>query len=588
MAAISRQKKAQKLVREEQAAMPSFRARRWSLLVLLWAFCLALVLRAVDQQIFETDFLQREGKNRHLRVLEVSAHRGMIMDRRGEPLAISTPVDSVWANPRRFKPDQHQLTSLAAVLGRDPGEMQQYLAKRKTRSFVYLMRRANPDVADKVQQLVHELEIHGVGLQREYQRFYPSGEVFSHLVGFTDINDQGQEGVELAFDKWLGAVPGSKRVVQDGKRRAVDTVESIQAPQAGRALYLSLDWRLQFLAYRELKRAVKQHRARAGSAVILDVRTGEVLAMVNQPSYNPNDSSERRGGRLRNRSMTDVFEPGSTMKPFAVTAALELDRIGRWTKIDTTPGQLRIGKAVVRDHRDYGILDVAAIIKKSSNVGVSKIALELSSEELLQHLLALGFGAASDSGFPGEVSGYINSAGRWSKIEQATLSFGYGLSVTPLQLARAYAVLGADGVRRPLSLVRLDEVQEGERVMSVETARTIRSMLEAVVSQEGTAPLAAIKGYRVAGKTGTVKKSDRGGYAEDKFQAVFAGMAPASNPRLVMVVVIDEPRGQKYYGGEVAAPVFSSVMTGALRILNIPPDDLPAEEPRLADTGGSP
>jgi cell division protein FtsI (penicillin-binding protein 3) len=586
MATTSRQKKAEKLVRQEQAVMPSFRARRWSLLALLWAFCLALVLRAIDQQIFETDFLQREGKNRHLRVVEVSAHRGMIMDRRGEPLAISTPVDSVWANPRRFKPDQRQLTALAAVLGRDAGELQQYLAKRKNRSFVYLMRRANPDVADKVKQLMHELEIHGVGLQREYQRFYPGGEVFSHLVGFTDINDQGQEGVELAFDKWLGAVPGSKRVVQDGKRRAVDTVESIRAPQAGRALYLSLDWRLQFLAYRELKRAVKQHHARSGSAVILDARSGEVLAMVNQPSYNPNDSSERRGSRLRNRAMTDVFEPGSTMKPFAVTAALELGRVGRWTKIDTSPGEMRIGSAVVRDHHDYGILDVAAVIKKSSNVGVSKIALELSSEELSQHLLALGFGSASDSGFPGEVSGYINSAGRWSKIEQATLSFGYGLSVTPLQLARAYAVLAADGVRRPISLMRLDQIPEGERVMSVENARIIRSMLEAVVSEEGTAPLAAIKGYRVAGKTGTVKKTDRGGYAEDKFQAVFAGMAPASNPRLVMVVVIDEPGGQKYYGGEVAAPVFSSVMAGALRILNIPPDDLPPNELRLADVGG--
>jgi cell division protein FtsI (penicillin-binding protein 3) len=587
MATISRQKRAAKMVRQEQAAMPSFRARRWSLLAMLWIFCLALVWKAVHQQIFEVDFLQQEGKNRHLRVVEVSAHRGMVMDRRGEPLAISSPVDSIWANPRRFKPDQRQLSSVAELLGRDPGELQQYLAKRKSRSFVYLMRRANPDLSERVKSLVHELDIAGVGLQREYQRFYPSGEVFSHVVGFTDISDQGQEGMELAYDNWLGAVPGSKRVVQDGKRRAVDTVESIRAPQPGRALNLSLDWRLQFLAYRELKRAVKQHRARAASAVILDVRSGEVLAMVNQPSYNPNDSSERRGGRLRNRAMTDVFEPGSTMKPFAVTAALELGRVGRWTKIDTTPGELRVGGSVIRDVRNFGVIDVATVIKKSSNVGVSKIALQLSSEELLQHFLNLGFGASSDSGFPGEVAGYIDSAGRWSKIEQATLSFGYGLSVTPLQLARAYGVLAADGVRRPVSLLRLNEAPQGERVMSIETARTVRFMLEAVVSKEGTAPLAAVRGYRVAGKTGTVKKTERGGYAEDKFQAVFAGIAPASEPRLVMVVVIDEPRGQKYYGGEVAAPVFSRVMAGALRILNIPPDDLPPGDLRLAGMGAA-
>ncbi len=588
MAVVSRQKRAEKLVRQEQAALPSFRARRWSLLALLWAFALALVWRAVDQQIFETDFLQREGKNRYLRVVEVSAHRGMILDRRGEPLAISTPVSSIWANPRRFKPDQRQLLALAGVLERDPGELQQYLAKRQSRSFVYLTRRVNPDLAEKVKQLVHDLDIEGVGLQREYQRFYPSGEVFSHVVGFTDINDQGQEGIELAFDEWLDAVPGSKRVVQDGKRRAVDTVESIRPPQAGRTLNLSLDWRLQFLAYRELKGAVQRNRARSASAVILDARSGEVLAMVNQPSYNPNDSSERRGGSLRNRAMTDVFEPGSTMKPFAVTAAMELGRVGRWTKIDTTPGELRFGDAVVRDSHNLGVVDVATIIKKSSNVGVSKIALELSQEEMLHHLLELGFGSASDSGFPGEVPGYIDSAGHWSKIEQATLSFGYGLSVTPLQLARAYSVLAADGIRRPLSLLRVDQVPEGERVMSVKTARTIRAMLEAVVSRDGTAPLAAIKGYRVAGKTGTVKKTVSGGYAEDKFQAIFAGIAPASDPRLVMVVVIDEPRGQKYYGGEVAAPVFSRVMAGALRILNIPPDDLPPEELRLAGIGGKP
>jgi cell division protein FtsI (penicillin-binding protein 3) len=365
----------------------------------------------------------------------------------------------------------------------------------------------------------------------------------------------------------------------------VKDVESIRAPQAGRDLHLSLDWRLQYLAYRELKAEVIRHKARSGSIVLLDVATGEILAMVNQPSYNPNDVSSRRGSSLRNRAMTDMFEPGSTMKPFTAASALELGRVTPATMIDTKPGRLEIGSAVVKDHRDYGAIDVSTVIQKSSNVGISKIALDMPIKELLQFYSSLGFGVSTGSGFPGEVDGRLDINRHWSKIGQATLAFGYGLSVTPLQLAQAYAIVAADGVRRPPSLLRQDEEVVGERVMSQQTARQLRTMLESVVSPEGTANSAAIKGYRVAGKTGTVKKSTKGGYTEDQFLAVFAGMVPASDPRLVMVVVIDEPKGKRYYGGQVAAPLFSRVMTGVLRIMNIAPDDM-GDDIRIAAGGG--
>ena len=576
-----RKKQAQKVTRQETAPLPSYRARRWSLMTLLWAAFGVLVWRAVDQQIFETDFLQQEGQRRHLRVTEVPAHRGMIRDRRGEALAVSTPVESVWANPRRFKPDGAQLVALAKALGRDAREMFDFLRAREDRSFVYLMRRVNPGVAEQVRALVEKEELQGIGLQREYRRYYPSGEVFSHVIGFTNIDDQGQEGMELAYDKWLQGTPGSKRVIRDGRARAVKDVESIKAPKAGKDLMLSLDWRLQYLAYRELKTAVTANKALSGSAVILDVRSGEVLAMVNQPSYNPNDFSGRRGGGLRNRAMTDLFEPGSTMKPFTVAAALEMGKIGSNTRVDTSPGSLKVGDAVISDPRNYGVIDVSTVIRKSSNVGMSKIALDLPGQRLMQMFHDLGFGNPTSSGFPGERNGLLKVGRRPSQLDKAMMSFGYGLSVTTLQLARAYSVLAADGVIRPVSLMRLDQPPPGERVLDAETARKVRKMLQSVVSREGTAPEAAIKGYRVAGKTGTAKKSIKGGYADDRYTAVFAGMVPAENPRLVMVVMIDEPSAGEFYGGQVAAPVFSKVMSGALRILNIPPDYSP-EHLRLA------
>lgn len=587
MAGTKRKKRAEKVRRDSQVIAPSYRARRWVLLSMLIFAGSALIWRAVDQQIFETDFLKSEGQRRHLRIVEVPAHRGMITDRAGEPLAISTPVDSVWANPWVLAPERFALAPVAGVLGMRNGDLRQLLARRSDRSFVYLQRRINPDRAEKLQAVLDKHHIEGVGLQREYRRFYPAGEVFAHVVGFTDVDDRGQEGLELSYENWLRGIPGRKRVIRDGQARVVRDVESIQAPVTGRDLALSLDRRLQFLAYRELKAAVLHNKAKSGSAVILDVQTGEVLAMVNQPAYNPNRSKAGRRDRFRNRALTDVFEPGSTMKPFTVAAALESGRYMPTTLIDTRPGVLKVGRYQVKDVRDFGLIDVATIISKSSNVGVSKIAMDLSGERLWNFFSSLGFGVSADTGFPGEASGQLTPARRWAKIDQATLSFGYGLSVTPTQLAGAYAVIAADGVRKPISLLRVDRPPQGERIMSLETARAVRGMMQAVVSPEGTAPAAAVAGYQVAGKTGTVKKSIAGGYADDRYMAVFAGMAPASDPRLVMVVMIDEPSAGHYYGGQVAAPVFSKVMAGALRLLNIAPDALQQDDVRLAAAGGA-
>jgi cell division protein FtsI (penicillin-binding protein 3) len=556
--------------------------RRWTLLGIMAVACGALVARAVDQQIFETDFLQREGARRHLRVVEMPAHRGMILDRSGEPLAISTPVHSVWANPRELVPDRGTLAPLAEVLDMGVESLRGLLARRSDRAFVYLKRQVTPAVA----RAVTALDVPGVGLQREYRRYYPSGEVTAHLVGFTDIDDIGQEGMELAYDGWLRGEPGRKRVVRDGRARVVENIESIREPRPGRDLVLSIDRRLQFLAYRELKAAVGHNKARGGTAVILDVTTGEILAMVNQPSYNPNGSRSGLGGRVRNRALTDVFEPGSTMKPFTVSAALELGRFRSDTPVDTSPGVLRVGRNQVKDVRDYGLLDVAGVIRKSSNVGASKIALSLPPEGLWTTLQGFGFGELTAAAFPGEATGQLAPYQSWARFDQAALAFGYGISVTAVQLAQAYAVIAGDGLRRPVSLVRVDEPPAGERVLSAETARTVRGMLEAVVSAQGTAPAAAIAGYRVAGKTGTVKKAVSGGYADHRYRAVFAGMAPASEPRLVLVVLIDEPRAGKYYGGQVAAPVFSRIMAGALRLLNVTPDDRGALGAHLAGTPG--
>ncbi|MEN8179045.1 MAG: penicillin-binding protein 2 [Pseudomonadota bacterium] len=564
----------------EAKKMPSYRARRFFVLGLLAvAFC-SLIWRSIDRQVFETAFLQEQGEMRYLRTMKVSAGRGMITDRNGEPLAISTPVKTVTANPRELSSDSATVGAISAVLDMNPDRLKNLLASDK--GFVYLKRRINPDMADQIKTL----ELDGMGLHTEFRRFYPSGEVMAHIVGFTNIDDQGQEGLELTYDDWLSGAPGAKQVIKDGRGRVVEDVENINSPQPGNDLALSIDRRVQFLAYRELKAAVTKHRARSGSAVILDAKTGEILAMVNRPSYNPNGKRNNRNGRLRNRAVTDVFEPGSTVKTFTIAAAMEQGRFKPNTPIDVNPGQMRVGRYLVRDHRNYGLIDVATVLRKSSNVGASKIALSMEPETLWNFYASLGFGAPTDSHFPGESSGRLPHFSDWSSFEQATLSFGYGLSVTPLQLARSYAALANDGVLMPASLLKLEELPQGQRIMRRSTARAVVKMLEAVVGDDGTAPLAAIPGYRVAGKTGTAKKSVAGGYAEDKYLSLFVGMAPASDPRLVMVVLINEPGGEEFYGGKVAAPVFSKVVGDALRILNIAPDRQLKQKPLLAIAGG--
>lgn len=555
----------------EGHATPSYPRRRLIVLAVLALVVALLAWRAVYLQVLSRDFLQYQGDARHLRVVLVPAHRGMITDRRGEPLAISTPVHSVWVNPQEVAPGGDGLVRLARALDLDTDRLRRLIAERSAREFVYLKRHVTPDVANAVRAL----GVPGVFLQREYRRYYPAGEVAAHVVGFTDIDDRGQEGIELAYDDWLQGTPGSKRVVKDRLGRIVEDVERIRARRPGKNLVLSIDRRLQYLAYRELKAAVLEHGARSGSAVLLDVRTGEVLAMVNQPSYNANDRSGLRGGRYRNRAVTDVFEPGSAIKPFTIAAALESGKYRPETVIDTTPGSLRVGRNTVRDVHDYGVLDVSHVIIKSSNVGASKIALSLEPQRLWHMYNRLGFGSVTGSGFPGESGGLLSHYHRWHPIDQATMAFGYGLSVTPLQLAQAYAALASDGVQPPVTFLRTDKPAPGRRVLSAGIARQVRAMLESVVTREGTGLNARVPGYRVAGKTGTVHKSTAGGYAEDRYVAVFAGIAPASRPRLALVVMVNEPSNGQYYGGQVAAPVFARVMAGALRLLDIPPDDLP-------------
>ncbi|MGD1983247.1 MAG: penicillin-binding protein 2 [Chromatiaceae bacterium] len=583
--AARRDKRARQVKREQQA-LPSYVGRRYTVLGLFVFAAAILVWRAVDQQILEKDFLQSEGADRYLARVEVAAHRGLITDRRGDVLALSTPVASVAANPRLLRPDSARLGELAKALEMSTDELRSRLTRFRHKHFVYLRRRLPPAEAAHVLEVARVNQLRGVMLEREYKRYYPAGEVFGHVVGFTGVDDVGQEGMELAYDAALRGEPGAKRVLRDGRRQAVDDVENIRSPRDGDHIALSIDQRLQFIAYRELKGAVQRHRALSGSLVLLDVRTGEVLAMVNQPSFNPNGSRANLSGRLRNRAATDVFEPGSTMKPFAVAAALDQGAIQADSEIDTGPGYFHVGAARVRDSRNLGVIDIETVLRRSSNVAVGKIALGLDRRDLWRVMDRLGFGHAPGSGFPGEASGRLADYRGWAKIDQATLAFGYGISVTTLQLAQAYAALGNGGVLLPVGLLKQDGPPRGKRVFKPETAATVRRMLESVTGSDGTAPKAAVAGYRVAGKTGTVKKLGPDGYSDDRYLSLFAGVAPASDPRVALVVVIDEPRAGAYYGGEVAGPVFSAVMGESLRLLNVTPD-APAERAvRVAQAAG--
>ncbi|MCX7183782.1 MAG: penicillin-binding protein 2 [Nitrosospira sp.] len=548
-----------------RSILPAWRSRLLVVVLLLGLFGLAG--RAVYLQGMHNGFLQQKGESRYSRVIEMSAHRGMITDRHGEPLAISTPVESVWASPQDMDATPTQIKKLANLIGMDAAEVRKRISGPQ-RDFVYLKRHLPPETAAKVV----ELNMSGVFLRREFRRYYPAGELTAHMLGFTDVDDNGQEGIELAWQDALAGQPGSRRVIKDRKGRIVEDVESIRAPRPGKDIALSIDSKIQYLAYRELKQAVEASKAKAGGIVVLDAQTGEVLALANLPVYNPNNRAKMSGARARNRALTDVFEPGSTLKPFTVAAALEAGRIAPDTIFQTAPGTLTIGRATIRDSHKEGPLTVAQVIQKSSNVGSAKIALSLPSQTLWEMLSHSGFGVSTGSGFPGEVTGRLRPHHTWRPIEQATMSYGHGISVSLLQLARAYTLFSTEGELKPISLLKLDAPVAGERVISRATALAVSRMLEMVVNPGGTGPRAQISGYRVAGKTGTAHKLEGNGYAKNRYISTFVGYAPASNPRLVIAVMLDEPSAGQYFGGVVAAPVFSQVMAGALRILSVPYD----------------
>jgi len=524
-----------------------------------------LLGRAVYLQWFNNDFLQEQGAARFSRELEVPAHRGRIVDRFGDALAISTPVKSLWAFPDRFSATPAEMTALARVLESTPQKLAARLGAGE--DYAVIARQIAPETAERAMAL----RIKGLNEQIEYRRFYPGGEVTAQIVGFTGDKDLGQEGIELAQQSWLGGNAGSRRVIINRRGDVVEDVASIRAPQAGRDLALSIDSRLQYVAFKELKAAVEKHKAKAGGLVIIDARTGEILALANLPTYNPNARNKVARERMRNRALTDVFEPGSTMKPFTIATALEVGKVRPDTIIHTEGGTLTIGTATIHDAHAAGPLTVEQVIQKSSNVGAAKIALSLPSATLWQMFSDAGFGTPPRTGFPGEVAGRLRPAKSWKPIEQATMSYGHGLSVNLVQLARAYTMFANDGELKPVTLFKTEGPVAGRPVVSAQTARAVRHMLELATKPGGTAPKAQVPGYRVAGKTGTARKIEGHAYAA-KYVASFVGFAPASNPRLIVAVMLDEPSDGVYYGGDVAGPVFSSVTGAALRLLGVPTD----------------
>lgn len=541
--------------------------RRRLLLVLVLLGFVALLGRSLYLQSFHKRFLQEKGDARYNRTLVLPSQRGKITDRHGELLAISSPVESIWANPSDVKIDGNQTKKIADLLSLKLEVVNKKLANSE-REFVYLKRRVSPELAAEVMRL----GVPGVYLQREYKRYYPAGEVTAHLVGFTGIDDQGQEGFELTMNKTLSGKSGSRKVIKDRAGHIIEDLEAVKVPQDGHDVVLSIDRRIQYLAHRELAKAVDKFKAKAGAAIVLDAKTGEVLAMANVPTYNPNNPVNIQG-KSRNRAITDTFEPGSTMKTVTAAAALESGLYRSETKIQTAPGRMTIGSATIHDAHAHGVLTVSEIIQKSSNIGSAKMALSLDKQYMWGVFNLIGFGTKTRIGFPGEASGRLRDFKTWRPIEQATMSYGHGISVTLLQLARAYTVFANDGELKPVSLLKLKEAPVGTQVFSPATAHAVKDMLELVVLPGGTALRAQVLGYRVAGKTGTTHKlSPQGGYEKDKYVGSFVGMAPASNPRLIMAVMIDDPSSGEYYGGTVAAPVFSAVMADTLRMLAIPQD----------------
>ena len=547
-----------------KSLLPAWRSRLL-VLMLLGGFAL-LILWAFYLQVLRNEFLQEKGESRYLRELEISASRGRISDRHGDVLAISTPMKSIWAVPADASLTPDQVKQLAKLLEMDVRELSRKLASDK--NFVFLKRQLPPETGDRVAAL----KLPGIGQDKEYRRYYPSGEMTAHIVGFTGVDDKGLEGVELAFQKQLLGHPGSRSVIKDRRGQIVEDVGSIHPPQDGKDIYLALDAKIQYLAYSQLKQAITDYQAKAGGAVVIDTKTGEILALANWPTYNPNNRERLSGAQLRNRAITDTYEPGSVMKPFTAALALESGKVRFDTVINCAPGRMTIGTATISDAHPHGALTVAQVIQKSSNIGTAKIAGMLSAEQMWKMFDAVGFGQAPRLGFPGEVSGRLRPWKGWRPIEQATMSYGHGISVSLMQMARAYTVFAREGDVIPLSLIRTENTSvTGAPVFSQQTAREIRAMLEMAVQPGGTAPKARIAGYRVAGKTGTAYKIESGQYVR-KYVASFVGFAPVSDPRLVVAVMIDEPGAGRHYGGDVAGPVFANVMAGALRTLGIPQD----------------
>ncbi|OGB20814.1 MAG: cell division protein [Burkholderiales bacterium RIFCSPLOWO2_02_FULL_57_36] len=544
--------------------LPAWRSR--IVLFVLFAAFLTLAGRALWLQGISKEFLQKQGASRYARTLELPATRGKITDRNGQVLASSIPVKAIWAIPEDvLEASKEKLRELAKLL--DMSERELHKKLDSDRSFVYLKRQVEQDTVDKILKL----DIAGIHTRKEYKRFYPLGEVVAHVVGFTNVEDAGQDGMELASHRTLAGKTGSRRVIKDRLGRIVEDIESVREPHDGKDLVLSIDSKIQYIAFSQLKDAIEKHKAKAGGVVVLDVKTGEVLALANFPTYNPNDRSKLTGAQLRNRVLTDTFEPGSTMKPFTVALALETKRVTPATTIQTAPGRLTIGKSTIGDAHSHDLLTVAQIIEKSSNVGTSKLALQMQPVEMWEMFTTVGFGQQPRFGFPGAVAGRVRPYKSWRPIEQATMSYGHGISASLIQMARSYMVFARDGDIIPWSFQKMTDQPIGQRVISEKTARAVRSMLEMAAGPGGTAPKAQVPGYRVAGKTGTSHKLEKGQYI-NKYVASFVGFAPVSDPRIIIAVMVDEPSNGKYYAGEVAAPVFSAVAANALRALNVPPD----------------
>ena len=527
-----------------------------------------LCARVIVLNVVDNDFLQDQGDARTIRIKRINAHRGMIQDRRGKPLAISSPVVSLWAKPKELLKADASIDELAQKLEVPTHEFRAKIERNKGKGFIYLRRHLPPAVADEILAL----KTKGVYSEREYHRYYPGGEVTAHLVGFTDIDDRGQEGIELSFDEWLKGTPGKKKVLQNRYGDIVRDIMPVSEAQPGKNLELSVDLRIQYLAYRELKSAISYFNAKAGSVVILDVQTGEILALVNQPSFNPNNRTNLDLSAVRNRAVTDIFEPGSTVKPFTVAVALESGEYTKNSVVDTHPGFIKVGAKTIPAPVNYGELDLGGIIEKSSQVGITKLALSLDEYEIWNMFSSVGFGESTGIGVLGESSGFLPSHRRWKDIERATFAYGYGLQVTPVQLAASYLTIASGGIKRPLSLVGRSPMDD-QRVMSRAVAADLIKMLQRV-AESGTGSKASMEAYSVAGKTGTARKVGKAGYDDTRHIAFFAGMTPAESPRLVGIVMIDEPKGDQYGGGAIAAPVFSRVMAGALRLLNVTPNYL--------------